>query len=691
MFYIYADGEALHYPLTDDLTVLSPQLTLETGKAGSLTFRMPPTNKRYADFRKLKTVITVEIDDLEIFRGRVLTEDIDFNNVKTVYCEGNLAYLVDSVQKSTAYTGTVHDFFARAVAEHNARVEPEKRFLVGNITVENRPIIVSGKTDGPANEETDQFDYRQIVLDAITTEWKTTFDHISSCLIAAVGGYLRTRRVGVDTYLDYLQSYEENATQELAFGVNILDLSTHISAEDVFSVLIPLGDENLTVAAVNGGSDELVDSTAVSLYGRIVRTHAFDSVTNPATLLENGLRYLSNRSNIAFELAITAVDLSMLNRELEPILIGVRVKVKSAPHGVVDELTCYKIAYDLENLANTVYSFGTPRQSLTERYRKDRTEAADTAEKAASKGGGSGGKKAAEAAVDSVYKEWIDVNPEDPDGHISLGATYTLTNKIREKLVNDLGIDINAVEGSFNLRTLRSEVDAAGDKIASQSARIDMLNTETDVSISILVGRTDHLENVETGHYAEIMLRANELESTIELKADQTEITTELNGIKSTIASFSRDITTINSDITSVRNLIAEQISALKGDITWLNGQNISASRIDVSGPIYATQVAALDMKISGYAVATREWVTENFNKGSDVSWGNVSNGFIWLNVDSRSYNLATGGHTHPQYLTALPSHRHSVSLTNGKLCRLSNGSTGWCVATGTYSTEYSG
>lgn len=690
MFYIYADGEAIYYPLTDDLTVLSPALTLEMGKAGSLTFRLPPTNKRYNDLRKLKTVITVELDDLEIFRGRVLSDSSDFNNVKTVYCEGNLAYLVDSVQKRKAYTGTVHDFFRKAIAAHNARVEPEKRFLVGSITVEDRDVVIFGKSDGTPDEETSDFDYKQIVLDAITTEWKTTYDHISSCLIDFVGGYLRTRRVGTSTYIDYLQSYEENATQAISFGVNILDLSNNVSAEDVFSVLIPLGDENLTIASVNNGSDELVDSTAVSLYGRIVRTHTFDSVTSPVTLLENGLRYLASHVNVPFELEITAVDLSALNRGLAPILIGSRVPVKSEPHGIVEELTAYKIAYDLENLANTVYSFGTPRQTLTERYRKDKTKAADTSETAAARGGGSGGKKAEEAAVDKVYKEWIDVNPEDPDGHISLGATYELTNKIRDKLTNDLGIDINAVEGSFNLRNLRSEVDAAGNKIASQAARIDMLNTETEASISILVGRTDHLNDVETAHYAEIMLRANELGSTIELKADKTEITTELKGIKSTIASFTSQITTIDSEITKVRKLVADEVDALKSNITWLNGKIIQAASIS-SNSVYTGKIYANEIYIGDTTVATKSWVNAaGFLTDNGVSWGNVSTGFVWLNVNGVGKNIAMGNHKHSEYLTALPSHRHKVSLQTGKLCRLSNGTTGWCVATGSYNTEYS-
>lgn len=66
----------------------------------------------------------------------------------------------------------------------------------------------------------------------------------------------------------------------------MLDLTEEISAEDVFTVLIPLGDENLTIESVNNGRDELVDEAAVQRYGRIVKTHVFDSVNTPETLLK---------------------------------------------------------------------------------------------------------------------------------------------------------------------------------------------------------------------------------------------------------------------------------------------------------------------------------------------------------------------------------------------------------------------
>ena len=39
-------------------------------------------------------------------------------------------------------------------------------------------------------------------------------------------------------------------------------------------------------------------------YGRIVRTHVFDSVNQPETLLENGKRYLESYANVPVTIEI---------------------------------------------------------------------------------------------------------------------------------------------------------------------------------------------------------------------------------------------------------------------------------------------------------------------------------------------------------------------------------------------------
>ena len=57
MFMIYADNKLIYQPSSEKLQLLSPKLTLEIGKAGSLDFGVPPTHTYYNNFQQLKSVL----------------------------------------------------------------------------------------------------------------------------------------------------------------------------------------------------------------------------------------------------------------------------------------------------------------------------------------------------------------------------------------------------------------------------------------------------------------------------------------------------------------------------------------------------------------------------------------------------------------------------------------------------------
>lgn len=578
MFYIYANGRSIFQPMDNSLSLFAPKLTLEMGKAGSLTFQIPPTNRYYNSLPQLTTTITVEMDDVEIFRGRVLTNNRSFNNVRTIYCEGNLAFLVDSVQKAEKFDGKAHDLFRKIIAAHNARVEDDKQFTVGDITIENRDVLLSGKSDDITDQETGHFDYKQIAINSIAEEWQNTFDFIETCLIDYTGGYLRTRREGNKTYIDLLSEYGATSTQDIEFGKNLLDLNEEVSAEDVFTVLIPLGDENLTIESVNGGSDELVDEAAVRQYGRIVKTHVFDSVNQAETLLENGRRFLESNVNVPVTVTVKAVDMHLIDPNAAPIYIGDKVHVLSVPHGMTDTLTCTKIEYDMENPANNTYTFGVPKQSLTERYRKDKAKDSQGG------GGGGGAGGAADAAdeeankkLDEFFDAWINVDKEA--AHIDLGTLYKKYNDEKEILESSCGISLDAPSGNINIKTLRKEFDEMGATVKEQAAYIDMLNNELGARIDLVASQHQTLADQESSHFATLSIQANDHESRI---AANTEAIKTLDGVttesKTNITQLSNDLqaqvlleaqhhSTLNDEITKAETSISQVASDLQSQI----------------------------------------------------------------------------------------------------------------------------
>ncbi len=128
---IYAPGSAME---TNKL--ISPTLTREFGKAGSLEFTIPLGNVAHSALQKLKTVVSVEQDGKEIWQGRVMNHEQDFLLRQKVYCEGELAYLNDTdVPPYTAKDVTIRQFLDFLCDNHTGLTDSYKSFTIGNVTV----------------------------------------------------------------------------------------------------------------------------------------------------------------------------------------------------------------------------------------------------------------------------------------------------------------------------------------------------------------------------------------------------------------------------------------------------------------------------------------------------------------------------------------------------------------------------
>ena len=357
MYTIHVDGNLLYSPLLidDGYLVLNPKLTLELGKSGSLTFLLPPNNPLYDGIQKLKSIVIVYQDSEEIFRGRVLHDEKDFYNRKNVYCEGELAFLLDSQQRPYSFQGDIPDLYMEFINSHNAQVEEEKRFYVGEITV------------------TDPNNY----INRSNVYYNNTWDEISDKLIASHGGYLRPRLKDGKRYLDYVKAYGKVNSQVIEFGVNMLDISEYITAEDVFTVLIPLGFEQtdsdgnstgrLTIKSVNSGKDYIEDDAAIALFGRITKTQEWDDVTVASNLLTKGRAFLNSGIEMAVTLTMKAIDLHLADVEVERIGLGDYVRVISLPHKLDKYFLCSKIVIDIVSPDKTEYTFGVTYTTMTEK------------------------------------------------------------------------------------------------------------------------------------------------------------------------------------------------------------------------------------------------------------------------------------------------------------------------------------
>ena len=357
MYTIYAGGEALYSPhlVNDGYGVLSPKLTVELNKSGSLSFILPPSNVRYDSIQKLKTIITVMQDNEEIFRGRVLHDEKDFYNRKNVYCEGELSFLLDSIQRPYTFQGDIPALFRKFISNHNEQVEAEKQFTVGNITVTDPNNYINRENSGYSN----------------------TLDEIKAKLIDTHGGYIRPRLQNGIRYIDLVKEYGKISSQVIEFGVNMLDITEYITAEDVFTVLIPLGAEQkdaegnttgrLTIKSVNGGKDYIEDATAIALFGRIWKVKKWDDVTIASNLLTKGNETLKAGIEMAVSLNMKAVDMHLLDVDTERIKLGDYIRVVSPPHKLDKNFLCSKIVINMVNPDKTEFTLGVSFTALTDK------------------------------------------------------------------------------------------------------------------------------------------------------------------------------------------------------------------------------------------------------------------------------------------------------------------------------------
>nr|DAF50651.1 MAG TPA: tail protein [Siphoviridae sp. ctHAs12] len=450
MYTIYADDALLYSPGDEELSVLSPVLETQCNAAGTLTFVLLPEHPMYSALHKMRTRIDIRQDDEIIWRGRVLETETDFYRQKTVTCEGELTYLVDSVlhpYKLADYDGTAAGLFRLYLTRHNEAVSEAQQFQIGNVDIETLSSVEN-------------------------TGYGNTWDEISDNLIDIHGGFLRVRYDGETRYLDWTKESGTSCGQVIRFGENLLDLSEYVSASEVVTCLIPYagqGDSQITIKSVNDGKDYIEDEAGIALYGRIWGVTEFDA-KDASTLLEMAKENLQKRLKETITITISAVDLHLLDVNAESFRVGDKVRVVSPPHGIDAEYTCTAISLDLVSPDQSEYTFGTPETGMAS------TTAATS--------------KAVEVVDTSV--EYLRQIVSDQNTHLLLfdGVIDAYTTKVDDntKAINTVQLTLNSVTGELTSKVSKDDLvstinqTAGAVKISANCIDLEGYVTATELS-----------------------------------------------------------------------------------------------------------------------------------------------------------------------------------------------------------------
>lgn len=550
MYYIFADGQLLYSSVQqENALILSPTGSMEAGRAGSIDFTMLPGHYLYFEIKKLKTYIKVFMDSEEIFNGRVLNWDTDFYGQRTVHCEGNLAYLLDSLQPPRDADMTPTEYLTSCISEHNLQVDVEKRFTLGTISVTGLPT-----TD----------------LEFSNTSYRDTREAINTDLINTYGGILRTRSVGAVTYLDYISSYGSQSSQVIEFGSNILDLSENVSGSEVFTVLLPTGDLvdsgdasipswPLTIESVNSQSKLLEHSGGISRYGRIVQTENFSGITTALELKAAAEAYFERAyQEPPVTFSVKVLDLKLLGVAVDSLTVGKTYHVISPPHSIDATLTCLAIEYDFENVENTALTIGELITTPDSRNLSGTGSASISSAVGAAVGGKSGGSVGTAFKLITEGKDWVKIAANK----IELVAGDVATNGaaiIVERGRIDLKVSKDDVVNQINISSEGINISATKVQITGT----DGIIAHGSLAVGDLSAVNADLQNLKTGTTIATAIKAANLQSTGSISA--------------------------GANITATGSLNGDTLNITTGSITTLTSSTINGTIINLNGTSLAT------------------------------------------------------------------------------------------------------
>ena len=524
MYRVYCDHQLIYHTRLENMRMFAPSLELELNKTGSFEFTLYPDHPRYGLIHKLKSVITAYEGDYLLFRGRVLEERLGWHNEKKIACEGQLAFLLDSVLRPFVFSGTAAEFLAYALGLHNAQVGLDKQFTLGTVTVEGA-----------------------VTYD--TTEYLTTKETLDKVLLDVHGGYLIPRYENGVAYLDYLADITLLSPQTIEFGKNLIDLSRTRKGADIATVIIPLGaklkdeegkdtEARLTIASVNGGADFIQDDEAISQYGIIVKQVIFDDITDPEQLKAKGQAHLAESVNLPETIELTAADLAAAGYDIASFHLGTMVRVISKPHGINQLFVVSKLSINLLDpgaskmtLGKTLTGLAGSLAGVTNNQGLILQEAQKTAQ------------KAAETVYNVEQNLLASIQVESENIKSTVAETYSLKDDT-EALISAVSTEVEQTKNSFDIQFTQfsQDIQAAAEGTDAQfeeirkyirfiDGKILLGEVGNELELQIANDRISFLQDgAEVAYFSNRKMYVTDGEYTHSLRIGKLEVTPRQNG-----------------------------------------------------------------------------------------------------------------------------------------------------------------
>lgn len=312
---------------------VSPRLTLTAGAAGSLSLTLPKTNAAYDSVERLTTTMRVERDGETIWMGRVLSEKDDIWHSRAIFCEGAQAWLNDILMPTAERTGTAAQIMTAILGVYNAKAAANRQIAVGNCTVTGSLTL--------------------------STDYGSALEAVNK-LVSDYGGVLRMRYPDNMPTLDWLADYPAYTGEEqpLQFGENLLDFTRSWDLANFATVCYVRGGEIEGTDPSQTAFGSYTLTAAQARYGTIEKFLSYtDLLTNAACTIA-AQNYLEHQQYDGMTLEVTALDLHILNPDIQPWNICQRVPVQAAMYGLADPFAVTGMEIPLDAPEQTRYTLG---------------------------------------------------------------------------------------------------------------------------------------------------------------------------------------------------------------------------------------------------------------------------------------------------------------------------------------------
>ena len=477
MWKVYCDDYLLYSPELEDYKIIDSSLTLELNKTGSFTFTIYSNHPNYERLQKLKSIITVYEDDYLYFRGRILNDDVGWHNERKVSCEGELSFLLDSIQRPFVFpdnssdTATPEDYLSFLITRHNSQVDTDHQFVLGTVTV------------------TDPNNY----IRRSDTEYSTTWQLITEGLVNTLGGYLWVdndeeghRRI------NYYADFNILSNQPVEFGKNLLSLATQRKGEDIATYILPLGaksedsDSRLTITDLEDEDtndickvgDYIYSKVAAAQFGKIVKVVTWDDVSVASNLLTKAKEELAQSVLETQTISLTAADLHAAGQDFNSFRLGTYVTTNSNPHKQAHNLSnkylVKKLFIKLLNPGSNSLTVGATVYSFTEENKRQQETQWKRVETNVEESQTKAIRELEQRTQSAILQNNTEIMSTVSDGYYSKDETNNLVSSVSTELHQTANsIDIRFNEISQNINDVESGADARFEEISKYIRFVD--------------------------------------------------------------------------------------------------------------------------------------------------------------------------------------------------------------------------